>query len=69
MEDIKVLVGKITDAATEARQYKTILVQILEHCKALDDKLKSNQITISRPRERACNQAAERLHKFPIIRN
>lgn len=45
MEDIKALVGKITDASTEARQYKAIIKQITVHLSELDNKLKSQEIT------------------------
>ncbi len=45
MEDIKALVGKMTDAATEAKQYKAILNQLVVRCEELDQQLKSKKIT------------------------
>ena len=45
MEDVKAIIGKISDASTEARQYKAILKQLIEHTNELDKKLKSTIIS------------------------
>lgn len=45
MEDVKSIIVRITDASTEAKQYKAILKQLIEHTNELYKQLKSKKIS------------------------
>lgn len=45
MEDLKAVIGRISDAATEAKQYKAMIAQVVSHMKLLDQRLSSREIT------------------------